>query len=653
MTTGSLHSADIGAESTTVQVTLQSPIGVSTYVRRSEIAAGAFGFVMVASLGLMNGGYFPTSWGWGALASLWIAGVVFVLSERLGLGRYDVALLGGLGAFVLFTGASWWWSESSPAAARELERGILTFAGVLAAILLARRRARPLLGGVAAAIAVTTSYGLATRLFPAQLGSFDPIAGYRLADPLGYWNALGIFAAIGTLLALGFAARGQTVASRALGSGAPVLLIPVLYFTFGRGPWLALGIGLVVAVVVDRRRLQFISAALLLMPFFGAAVWLCTRAPALNRRAATLTSAVSEGRHLALLLLALAAGAMAAGVMIQFAERRVVASRQLRRAYVGALVILLLIGIGAVFARYGSPQNIASRSYRAFKAQPVKVQAGDNISQRLFSLSADGRLPQWRVAIDDYAAHPWLGSGAGTYELSWLKDRPGSGKVRNAHSLYLEVLAELGPIGLVLLLFALAVPVFAAIKVRRQALVPVALGAYVAYLVHAGVDWDWEMPAVTIAALLCGVAILVTARNAEGRSLSRLMRFGAVAVVIALAASAFVALMGNMALAASNNAADQLNWTKSAREAHSAMKWAPWSSDPWRQLAEAQYAQGHFPAAQANFRKAIAKDPNNWLLWAELGVASEGTARRAAIEQALRLNPLAPELADYRKDYGK
>jgi len=83
------------------------------------------------------------------------------------------------------------------------------------------------------------------------------------------------------------------------------------------------------------------------------------------------------------------------------------------------------------------------------------------------------------------------------------------------------------------------------------------------------------------------------------------------------------------------------------------MKWAPWSSDPWRQLAEAQYAQGHFPAAQANFRKAIAKDPNNWLLWAELGVASEGTARRAAIEQALRLNPLAPELADYRKDYGK
>jgi hypothetical protein len=35
-----------------------------------------------------------------------------------------------------------------------------------------------------------------------------------------------------------------------------------------------------------------------------------------------------------------------------------------------------------------------------------------------------------------------------------------------------------------------------------------AAGAYVAFLFHAGVDWDWEMPAVTVAGLACGVALM-------------------------------------------------------------------------------------------------------------------------------------------------
>ena len=43
---------------------------------------------------------------------------------------------------------------------------------------------------------------------------------------------------------------------------------------------------------------------------------------------------------------------------------------------------------------------------------------------------------------------------------------------------------------------------------RRHPLVPGAAGAYAAYLVHTGVDWDWELPAVTLAGLLCGAAIL-------------------------------------------------------------------------------------------------------------------------------------------------
>src|SRR5437588_228254 len=67
-----------------------------------------------------------------------------------------------------------------------------------------------------AAIFVASGYGLATRLFPERLGVFDPVASYRLEEPLTYWNALGIFAAIGALLALGFAARGRGLVGRVL-----------------------------------------------------------------------------------------------------------------------------------------------------------------------------------------------------------------------------------------------------------------------------------------------------------------------------------------------------------------------------------------------------------------------------------------------------
>ena len=57
-------------------------------------------------------------------------------------------------------------------------------------------------------------------------------------------------------------------------------------------------------------------------------------------------------------------------------------------------------------------------------------------------------------------------------------------------------------------------------------------------------------------------------------------------------------------------------------------------------------------AARANFRKAIAKDPNNWLLWADLATVSTHGAWRAPARRALELNPLAPELGAFRQALG-
>src|SRR4051812_38483893 len=190
-----------------------------TTLPRSAIVFGGAA-ALVGGLGLMHGGYFSTAWGWGAVACLWAVVAVLVISDRVWIGSREIMLLAGLAAFLMFVAASASWSVAPGASVREVERGILLLAALAIAMLLARRRMRPLLAGVAVGITVAASYGLATRLFPTRLGSFDPVAGYRLAEPLGYWNALGILASIGALISFGFAARARTVVARALGSAA-------------------------------------------------------------------------------------------------------------------------------------------------------------------------------------------------------------------------------------------------------------------------------------------------------------------------------------------------------------------------------------------------------------------------------------------------
>jgi len=128
-------------------------------------------------------------------------------------------------------------------------------------------------------------------------------------------------------------------------------------------------------------------------------------------------------------------------------------------------------------------------------------------------LPAMGDRPSfWRVALEDAGMHPLLGSGAGSFDDVWIAHRPIAANVRDAHSLYLEVLAELGPVGLALLLAMLAAPLVGAARARGTPVVAAAAAGYSAYLVHAGLDWDWEYPVVTLAGLACGAGLLIAAR---------------------------------------------------------------------------------------------------------------------------------------------
>jgi O-antigen ligase len=622
-----------------------------TWLPGLVVAAAAF--AVVFGVGSTEGGYFPTAWGWTALALSWAAGVALVIRPEIRYGPLEPLACSALASFTLWIALSTAWTQSASRTVLEFERALVYVAAIIALSVVVRSiTLRHLLGGTLAAIALLCSYALATRLFPERLGSFDPVSTYRLGEPIGYWNALGIVAAIGILLAVGTAARGKHLLSRSLAGVSLMVLLPTLLFTYSRGAWIALFLGLAAQILVDRRRLQLVTTMLIVGLPAVLALWLASRSSALTSRVPVLKEATAQGHRLALVIVALAILAGVMSWLLTVAEDRLDFSIGARHAYAAVLIAALTVGLGAAFARYGSPVTMARTAYEDFTSSSKPRAGSSSLNTRLFSLWGNGRPQMWKVAWNDWRGDPWLGSGAGTYEELWGQHRPFASKVRDAHSLYAETLAELGAPGLALLLAALAVPLVAARRARSHPLGAVAFAAYIAFLFHIGVDWDWEMPIVIVSGLFCGGAILIAARRANVRTMSTRVRAGTLALVLAISALTIVATVGNNALATGASAADEHRWRDSEAEARKAMGWMPWSSDPWQMVGEAQLARGRRAAARASFRKAISKDRRDWELWVDLALASPQPARRRAALVALRLNPLSPEIAQSRQLLG-
>jgi O-antigen ligase/polysaccharide polymerase Wzy-like membrane protein len=602
-------------------------------------------FAVVFGLGSVHGGYFPTSWGWAALSLAWAAGVALVVRAQIHYSRLELAMCAALAALVLWVGLSAVWSQSVSRSVLDAERALVYLAGLVALFAVARSATlRHLLGGTLAAIAALSTYAVATRLFPERLGSFDPVSTYRLGAPLGYWNALGILTVIGILLALGSANAGKRLITRALAGAALVPLATALFFTYSRGAWIALILGLGAEIAFEKRRLQLMTTILLVGVPPALAVWLSSRSSALTHMKSSLAEASTQGHRLAAWVLGLAVLAGLIAFVVGGAARSVRVSAGLRRAYAIVLVAALVLGLAVIFERYGDPVTMTRTAYSDFTGS-TNPRKGTDLNTRLFSLWGNGRPDMWKLAWRDAEEHPWVGSGAGTYELFWARHRPLSVKVVDAHSLFAQTLAEVGPLGLALLIVAFAIPLTAARRARAHPLGAAAFGAYVAYLFHTGVDWDWQMPVVTLVGLFCGGALLLAVRRAKARSLTTPVRVAGLAVVIVVSAFALIGAMGNNALAKGAAARDDQRWRDSEAQAKKAMRWARWSSDPWQMAGEAQLAQKHRAQARRSFRTAISKDPHDWELWVDLALASPQPARRRAALTALRLNPLSPEIA--------
>jgi hypothetical protein len=617
---------------------------LARWLTYAGIPLGVAACVAVGSFGFANGGYFPVSWGWGSVALLALAALALAVGVSVELGRLDKVFLTALAGLAAWTALSLLWTSTVPQTVLEVERVLVYVGAGVAGILLSRRASvASLVAGIWVGVLVVSTYALLTRLFPDRLGNFNAIVVYRLSDPVGYWNGLGILAVIGVLLALGLAARSGPLV-RCLAAGSTVIFMLTLYFTYSRGSWAALFVGVVVAIAVDRRRLQLATIALVLLPWSAAAIGIASTSAALTHSTSELAAAARDGHGLAVIAIVLVVAASLTILVVDWLAAAWKVPHGLRRAYAGTLLFVLAAVLIAVFGRYGFPPTLARKAYDSFIATQTK--GGDDLNSRLFSLSSNGRSDAWHTAWQEASDHPLVGGGAGSYAAFWAQHRRIPATLHDAHNLYLEMLAELGPIGLLALTVLFATPLAALRRARRASpLAAAVVGAFVAFLLHAAVDWDWELPAVTLSALFCGIVLIAAARRERDPGRLRLgLRLPALAGMAALFAFALLGLLGNSAVSASSKSTDGGHYAQAASQARHAMSFLPWSAEPWRRLGEAQAVRGDLAGARASFRKAIAKDSGDWTLWYELALASRGAERRSAFARAARLNPLDTRL---------
>ena len=114
-----------------------------------------------------------------------------------------------------------------------------------------------------------------------------------------------------------------------------------------------------------------------------------------------------------------------------------------------------------------------------------------------------------------FVHHPLRGEGSGSFGIEWLARRKIPEAALDAHSLYIETAAELGLVGLAALaLFLGGGGCGGPTCLRRDAALTAGwIAALSVWLVHAGLDWDWEMPALSLIAMVLAGALIAHAER--------------------------------------------------------------------------------------------------------------------------------------------
>ena len=130
-------------------------------------------------------------------------------------------------------------------------------------------------------------------------------------------------------------------------------------------------------------------------------------------------------------------------------------------------------------------------------------------SDSRFTSGSGNRYDYWRVAANQFTSDPLRGVGAGNYDRTYFLERRTPEDIRQAHSIEMQVLGELGLPGLAALaLFIIAVLAgfvrrarAARTSLEDRGLAVAAGGAFLVWLLHTSVDWLHLIPGVTGLAL--------------------------------------------------------------------------------------------------------------------------------------------------------
>ncbi len=458
------------------------------------------------ALAFFAGGYFagPRAW---AGAAAWACVLVAVgLGARLPHGLWPRLALGGLAALAAWSLASMAWAQAAGDAYDSaqlvvLYTGVLLAAGLVLQDLGVRRVVEPVL---ALGATVVIGYGLAGRLLPGILHFAHSVSAEgRLEQPLTYWNAMGELAALGLVLCARLAGdHGRPRAVRALAAAAAAPLGLGLYTSFSRGALFAAVAGLIaLAALVPRREALAGLAATV-----GTGVVAAAAVSPLHG-VTSLNGDLAHREHQGVIALAVLVTVMLLAAAVQLAlAARVGAGPvpdSVLTAHRGAIAAVLVCAGLALAIIVGAHESSGG------------VQNLSGGANRLVSLRSD-RFDYWHVALRAFADQPLHGVGAGNWQLYWLRWRTITEFATDAHSLPLQTLAELGLVGVLALAAFLAGLWGSAWRALRQS--PACSGAaaaLVTYFAHAPLDWDWEMPAVTLVAIVLAGFVVATAGDEQ------------------------------------------------------------------------------------------------------------------------------------------
>jgi O-antigen ligase len=615
--------------------------------------------VLVVAFSFSAGGFFPGAVAAGAIA----LGLALVLRLTLaarpfaGLAVAYVVAAVALGLFALWTLVSSTWSDTPARALVEYDRVLLYLLAFVLMGALGRtpQRLRWAVRAIALAATVVCVCGFVTRALPDVWSVAPSIHNERLGFPLTYWNALGLLSAIGMVLcfALTSDARESPV-GRVLAAAALPLFGAVLLLTFSRGAFAAVIVGLVAVVVVGRPA-ALLSGALVAVPSVIVAMRAAYDAQLLATPDPTTVAAIAQGHDLAGVIgccaLAAAAG-RAVLLLLDAGVRRVPVPERLRRrewrwaANLAPAAVVLVVAIAL-----GVPGELQDR-YRGFNEQLYADTTGV-VRDRLLAPANGGRIAHWDVALNAYRANRLHGDGAGTYALRWDKDRPLTFQAEDGHSLYFEVLGELGLVGCVLLVVALLLILggFASHARGPDRMVGAALfAAGLTWALHAGVDWQWEMPAVTAWVFAMGGMALAAP---AGAAIGRRRPLGSLARVVA-ALGVLALLLVPLSLYRSQGPLVEAAQAFARGDCPTAIDRALTSRDvlavrpePYELLGYCDVRLGEEQLAVRALQRAVALDPHNWETHYGLALVrgAAGLDPRPQAREAARLNPSDGDLA--------